>query len=145
VRLRPLGMSATNWLPIPAPEDRWWERSSRWNENWQRKPKYSEKTWPSATLSTANPTWPDLGSNPGRRCGNPATNYMSFGTSFADHLNTGVNTKPETLCTINTTPTTVSVQHDINISAQHIHSPSRIPTHDSQSSWDRRPPRSHNV
>jgi hypothetical protein len=27
----------------------------------QGKPKYSEKTCPSATLSTTNPTWPDLG------------------------------------------------------------------------------------
>jgi hypothetical protein len=27
-----------------------------WNEDWQGKPKYSEKTCPSATLSTANPT-----------------------------------------------------------------------------------------
>jgi hypothetical protein len=35
-------------------------------------PKYSEKTCPSATLSTTNPTWPDLGSNPGRRGGKRA-------------------------------------------------------------------------
>jgi hypothetical protein len=28
-----------------------------WNENWQGKPKYSDKTCPSATLSTTNPTW----------------------------------------------------------------------------------------
>jgi hypothetical protein len=27
-----------------------------WNEDWQGKPKYSEKTCPSATLSTTNPT-----------------------------------------------------------------------------------------
>jgi hypothetical protein len=31
-------------------EDDFW--SNWWNENWQRKPKYSEKTYPSATLST---------------------------------------------------------------------------------------------
>jgi hypothetical protein len=42
---------------------------------------YSEKTCPSATLSTTNPTWSDLGSNPGRRGGKPATNCLSFGTS----------------------------------------------------------------
>jgi hypothetical protein len=30
----------------------WWVWSSRCNENWQGKPKYSEKTCPSATLST---------------------------------------------------------------------------------------------
>jgi hypothetical protein len=45
----------------------WWWRIL-WNEDWQGKPKYSEKTCPSATLSiTTNPTWPDPGSNSGRR------------------------------------------------------------------------------
>jgi hypothetical protein len=33
----------------------WWGRIW-WNEDWQGKPKYSEKTCPSATLSTTNPT-----------------------------------------------------------------------------------------
>jgi hypothetical protein len=42
-----------------------------------------EKTCPSATLSTTNPIWPDLGSNPGRRGEKPATNFLSYGmTSF---------------------------------------------------------------
>jgi hypothetical protein len=36
---------------------RWWR--NWWNENWQGKPRYSEKTCPSANLSTTNPTWPD--------------------------------------------------------------------------------------
>jgi hypothetical protein len=39
-----------------------------WNENWQGKPKYSEKTHPSAAFST-NPIWPDLGSKADRRVG----------------------------------------------------------------------------
>jgi hypothetical protein len=43
--------------------------SSRWDENWQ------EKTCPSATFSTTNPTLPDLGSN-------PATNRLSYGTDI---------------------------------------------------------------
>jgi hypothetical protein len=43
-----------------------------------------EKTCPSATLSTTNPTSPDLGSNPGRRGGKPATNRMSYGAAFID-------------------------------------------------------------
>jgi hypothetical protein len=60
-----------------APDDRWgWLWSNWWNEDWQGKPKYSEKTCPSATLPTTNPTWPDLGSNPGRRGGKPASNRM---------------------------------------------------------------------
>jgi hypothetical protein len=53
-----------------APNYRWgWLWSNLWNEDWQGKPKYSEKTCPSATLSTTNPTWPDPGANPGRRGG----------------------------------------------------------------------------
>jgi hypothetical protein len=45
------------------------------------KPKYSEKTYPSVTLSTTNPTWPDPGSNPGHRGGKPATNRLSYGAA----------------------------------------------------------------
>jgi hypothetical protein len=78
VRLSPLGTSTTNWPILPAPNDRWRMWSSRCNENWQRKPKYSEKTCPSATLSNTNPIWPDLGSSPCRRCGKPATNRLSY-------------------------------------------------------------------
>jgi hypothetical protein len=60
------------WPIVPAPDDRWgWLWSNWWNEDWQGIPKYSEKNCPSATLSTTNPTWPDLGSNPGRRRGKP--------------------------------------------------------------------------
>jgi hypothetical protein len=81
VRLSPLGTSATNWLILPAPDDKWWVWNSRWNESWQGKPKYSEKTCSSASLSTTNPTWPDLGSNPGRSGGKPATNHLSYDTA----------------------------------------------------------------
>jgi hypothetical protein len=56
--------------------------SISWNENWQGKPKYSEKTCPNATLSTTYPTWHDLGSNPGRCSGKLATNRLSYGTAF---------------------------------------------------------------
>jgi hypothetical protein len=56
--------------------------SSRWNENWQEKSKYSEKTCPSATLSTTNATWPDLSSNPGRRGSKPAINRLRYGTAL---------------------------------------------------------------
>jgi hypothetical protein len=52
-----------------------------WNEDWQEKPKYSEKTYPSATLSTTNPTWPDPGLKPGRRGGKPETNRLSYGAA----------------------------------------------------------------
>jgi hypothetical protein len=70
------------WPIVRASDDRWWLWSSRWNEDLQGTPKYSEKTCPSATLSTTDPTWPDLGSNPGRRGGKPATNRLSYGTAM---------------------------------------------------------------
>jgi hypothetical protein len=80
VRLSPLGTAATVWRIVQAPHDRWWWLwSNRWNANWQGKRKYSEETCPSATLSTTNPTWPDPGSNWGRRGGKPATNRLSYG------------------------------------------------------------------
>jgi hypothetical protein len=67
----------------------WWWRIW-WNEDGQGKPKYSEKTCPSATLSTTNSTWLGPGSNPGRRGGKPATNRLSYGVAllpeFISHL-----------------------------------------------------------
>jgi hypothetical protein len=59
----------------------WGWRIILWNEDWQGKPKYSEKTCPCVTLSTTNPTWPDPGLNPGRRGGKPATNRLSYGAA----------------------------------------------------------------
>jgi hypothetical protein len=41
-----------------------------------------EKTCSSATLSTTNPTWPDMGSKSGHHGGKPATNSLSYGTAF---------------------------------------------------------------
>jgi hypothetical protein len=55
--------------------------SSLWNDDWQEKPKYLEKTYPSTTLSTTNPTWPDLGSNPGHNGGKPETNGLNYGAA----------------------------------------------------------------
>jgi hypothetical protein len=63
---------ATNLTLVPARDERWWAWSSRWNENWQ-----SEKTCTSATWCTTNPTWIELGSNPGRSAGKPTTNRPS--------------------------------------------------------------------
>jgi hypothetical protein len=68
------------WTIVPAPDDRWWWLwRNWWKEDWQGKPKkYSEKTCPSATLSTTNPKVLDPGLNPGRRGGKPATNRLSY-------------------------------------------------------------------
>jgi hypothetical protein len=59
---------------------------SRWIENCKEKPKYPEKICPSATLSTASPTWPDLGSKPGHHGGNPVTNRLKYGSAFELNL-----------------------------------------------------------
>jgi hypothetical protein len=67
------------WPIVPATDGRWgWLWSNWWNEDWQGKPKYLEKTRPSAKVSTTNPTWPDPGSNTGRCGGKPATNRLSY-------------------------------------------------------------------
>jgi hypothetical protein len=82
VTLSQLGTLATNWPILLAPDDRWWVWSSRWKNNLQGKQKYSEEICPNATLSSTNPTWPDLGSNPSRRVGNPTTNRLSYVTAL---------------------------------------------------------------
>jgi hypothetical protein len=72
------------WSIVPAPDGRWgWLWRNSWNEDWQGKPKYSEKTYRSATLNTKNPTWLDPVLNPGRRGGKPATNRLSYGAAVA--------------------------------------------------------------
>jgi hypothetical protein len=53
-----------------------------WNENWQEKPKYSEKICPNASLSATNPIRSDLVSNLDRSGGKPATNRLSYGTAW---------------------------------------------------------------
>jgi hypothetical protein len=45
-------------------------------------PKYSEKTCPSATTSTTDPTWPDRSSNPDCHGGKLATNCLSYGMTL---------------------------------------------------------------
>jgi hypothetical protein len=71
--------TCTGWL---------WEWRIWWNE-WQGKPKYSEKTCPDATLSTINSTWPDPELNPGRRGGKSATNRFSYGAAMTKLLLVG--------------------------------------------------------
>jgi hypothetical protein len=87
VQLGPLGTAATDWPIVACPGWLWWWRIW-WNVDWQRKLKYSEKICPSATLSTANTTWPDPGSNPGRRDGKPAANRLSYGAALFTYLHT---------------------------------------------------------
>jgi hypothetical protein len=49
---------------------------------YRRIPKYCKKTCPNAILSTTNPAWPDLGSNPGHRCDKPSNNRLSNGMTL---------------------------------------------------------------
>jgi hypothetical protein len=51
-----------------------------WDKNWQGKPKYSEKTCPTATLSTINLTWAVLGLNPGLCCEKPSAILLIYDT-----------------------------------------------------------------
>jgi hypothetical protein len=69
------------WANCASPGWLWWWRNW-WNDDWQGKPKFSEKTCPSAALSTTNSTCcPDA--NPDRRGGKPATNPLSYVTALA--------------------------------------------------------------
>jgi hypothetical protein len=54
---------------------------------WQGKPKYSEKTYPSATLSTTKSHMTDPGLEPPDRSGGkPATNRLSYGAALPREL-----------------------------------------------------------
>jgi hypothetical protein len=92
VRLSPLGTSVTNWPIVPAPDNRWWVWSSRRNDNWQGKPKYSK-----CILSTTNSTRPDLGSNRGCRGGEPGL-WQGPKTRFSNHLWYVFSPKPANRC-----------------------------------------------
>jgi hypothetical protein len=74
--------------------------SSRWNENWQGKPKYSEKTFPSATSSTTNPIYPELGSNPGHYGGKPTTNRLKYATAHFEAYFKGETTTFRAQCLV---------------------------------------------
>jgi hypothetical protein len=61
---------------------RWYEFGERWRNDMTGENRRTRRnTCPSATLSTTNPTWIDLGTNPGLRGERPATNDLSHGTA----------------------------------------------------------------
>jgi hypothetical protein len=77
--LGPLGNAATNRPIVPAPGD-YDDGEIGGMMVWQGKPKYLEKNYSSAALSTTTPhACPDA--NQGRRGGKPATNRLSYGTA----------------------------------------------------------------
>jgi hypothetical protein len=55
-------------------------------DDWRENPKCSEKTCPSSSLSTTDPTRPELGSNPGRLGGKPTTNRLRYSTATGSLL-----------------------------------------------------------
>jgi hypothetical protein len=76
--LGPISNAANNRPIVPALGD--YDDGEIVND-WQGKPKFSEKTCPSAALSTTKPTCcPDA--NPGLRGGKPASNRLSYGTAW---------------------------------------------------------------
>jgi hypothetical protein len=80
--LSPLGTATTN-RPIVQASGDYDDGEIGLNDDWQEKPKYSEKTCPSAALSITNPTCsPDA--NPGRRGRKPVSNRLSYGTANQD-------------------------------------------------------------
>jgi hypothetical protein len=86
VRLSPVGTSATNCFIVSAPDDRWWMWSSRWNENWQGKPKNSEKTCPVPLCPPQIPhemTWV--------RTRAAAVGSLSYGTTLTVQLVGSIN------------------------------------------------------
>jgi hypothetical protein len=69
-------------------DDRWWWLwRNWWNEDWQRKQKYSEKTCTSATLCTTNRTWLKPGFEPRPPRENPHTTINLFLTLNAPQNN----------------------------------------------------------
>jgi hypothetical protein len=60
--------------------------------------KYSEKTWPGATLSTTIPIWHGLGSNLDRRDGKLVTNRLSYSTALRELMKVNLGTKCCMLC-----------------------------------------------
>lgn len=73
---------ATIWPVVPALDDgSWWMWSSRWND-WLVKPKYSKKAFPSATLPTTNPIWPDSGLKQGHTA---VTNPLSSHSASSEY------------------------------------------------------------
>jgi hypothetical protein len=66
-----------------SPDDRLYEYGEpRWNDIDRGKLKASEKTSPSATLSTENPTWTDPAANPGLCGERPASNHLGHGVAI---------------------------------------------------------------
>jgi hypothetical protein len=80
------GSSTHAWMPtyvriLRIPQMIWvWRATVEWYIDRENR-RTRRQTCPSATLSATNPTWIDLGANPGLRGEKPATNDLSHGTT----------------------------------------------------------------
>jgi hypothetical protein len=63
---------------------RWYSEygQPQWNDIDRENGRTQEKTCPSATLFTTNPTWADPGTNPGLHSERPRTNCLSHGMAL---------------------------------------------------------------
>jgi hypothetical protein len=66
----------------PSDDDGGWRVWRSWWNDWQGKPRYSEKTCPRAVLFTTNPTWRDAGSNQGHHGGKQAINRLAYSMAW---------------------------------------------------------------
>jgi hypothetical protein len=78
-KLSPLGTSAIYWPIIASPGD--CEDGEFGGVKISRRTEAVRENLAQPTMSTTNPTWPDPGANPGRRCGKPATNRLNYGAA----------------------------------------------------------------
>jgi hypothetical protein len=93
-------------------EDDFW--SNWWNENWQGKPKYSEKNYPGATLSTTKSHMTDPVSNPGLQRWKPATNRLRYGAAFFSPISSPLTTRRVTVEVFD--PTSTRLKKAVEIS-----------------------------
>jgi hypothetical protein len=77
----PRGTAASYWPIVPVPGECEDGEVGGMKCGWQGKPKYSEKTCPSAILSTTNPICQTPGANASCRGGKLATNRLSYGAA----------------------------------------------------------------
>jgi hypothetical protein len=65
-------------VPLYQPHVRAVKWSIWWNVNWQRKPKYMDKSFPSATQATTNPIYNERGLNSSHLGGKPKLDHGLF-------------------------------------------------------------------